>query len=245
VNLAVELARRAANDVVLVDLDLMAGEVDLLLSLDPKASVASVATPGAMLDATSLKLSLTAHSSGLLVLPAPDSLIGADRVDCDLVLKMLEMLCQSFTYVVIDTGPGANEALATAAEVADELMVVATPDAGGLRSLKRNLDGLDTLGLTRARRHLVLNRADMRTGMSHEAIESMLELSIGFAIPQSREIPVAANQGLSFIEAYPKAPAIRAFKEMAAKLAVADKARRQPPGSPEGSGRQSPRAGGP
>jgi pilus assembly protein CpaE len=232
VNLAVELARRAPNEVVLVDLDLMAGEVDILLGLDPKATVASVASPGAMLDPTALKLSLTAHSSGLLVLPAPDNLIDADSVDCELVLKMMEMLSSSFRYVVVDTAPGAGEALAAAVELADDLLVVATPDAGGLRSLKRNLDGLDALGLTRARRHLVLNRADMRTGMSNEAIEARMELAISYAIPQSREIPVAANQGLSFIEAYPKAPAIRAFKELAARLTSPAARQRQPPRPP-------------
>jgi pilus assembly protein CpaE len=231
VNLAVELARQAANDVVLVDLDLMAGEVDILLGIEPKATIAAVASPGAMLDPTALKLSLTPHSSGLLVLPAPDSLIDADSVDCDLVLKMLHMLASSFTHVVVDTAPGAGSALAAAAEAADDLLVVATADAGGLRSLRRNLDGLDALGLTDARRHLLLNRADMRTGMSNEAIETMMDMAISFAIPQSREIPVAANQSLSFIEAYPKAPAIRAFKELAAKLASPGPKRQQPPRS--------------
>jgi pilus assembly protein CpaE len=218
VNLAVELARGSSNNVVLVDLDLVAGEVDLLLGIEARSSVATVALPGLPLDPTVLKLSLIAHPSGLLVLPCPDNLIDADAVEPDRLVEVLQLLRASFPIVVVDTAPGAGAALAAAAEVADDLLAIATPDMGGLRSLKRNLDGLDTLGLTRARRHLILNRCDLRTGLSTQAIESTVELSISHAIPESKEIPVAANQSLALVEAYPKADAVRVFKDMAASL---------------------------
>jgi pilus assembly protein CpaE len=205
--------------VVLVDLDLVAGEVDLLLGLETgRASVASVALPSSPLDPTVLKLSLISHPSGLLVLACPDNLIDADAVDPDRLVEVLRLLKESFPVVVVDTAPGAGAALAAAAQVADDLLAVATPDIGGLRSLKRNLDGLDALGFTQARRHLILNRCDLRTGLSTQAIEHAIELPISHAIPECREIPVAANQSLALVEAYPKADAVRAFKEMAASL---------------------------
>lgn len=218
VNLAVELARGSANEVVLVDLDLVAGEVDLLLGLEPRSSVATVAVPGPPLDPTVLKLSLTPHPCGLLVLAGPDNLIDADAVDPDRVLEVLQLLRASFRLVVVDTAPGAGAAMAAAAEVADHLLAIATPDVGGLRSLRRNLDGLDTLGLTGARRQLVLNHADLRTGLSTQAIENAIDLPVSHAIPESREIPVAANQSLPLVEAYPKADAVRVFRELAASI---------------------------
>jgi pilus assembly protein CpaE len=218
VNLAVELARGAANEVVLVDLDLVAGEVDLLLGLEARSTVATVAVPGVPLDATVLKLSLTAHPSGLLVLPAPETLVDADAVDPDRLLDLLRLLKVAFRLVVVDTAPGAGAPLAAAAEAADHLLVVATPDLGGIRSLRRNLDGLDQLGLTQARRQLVVNRSDQRTGLSAQAIENMVDLPVSHTIPECREIPVAANQSLPLVEAYPKAEAVRAFRELAASV---------------------------
>ncbi len=218
VNLALELSRGAPNEVVLVDLDLVAGEVDQLLGLEHRSTVATVAVPGVPLDLTVLKLSLCPHPSGLLVLAAPDNLVDADAVDPDRLAEILTMLKGAFRTVVVDTAPGAGAPLAVAAEVADELLAIATPDLGGLRSLRRNLDGLDQLGFTRAHRRLVLNRADLRTGLSTQAIESTVELPVSHAIPESREIPVAANQSLPLVEAYPKADAVRVIRELAAAL---------------------------
>ncbi len=218
VNLALELSRGAPNEVVLVDLDLVAGEVDQLLGLEHRSTVATVAVPGVPLDLTVLKLSLCPHPSGLLVLAAPDNLVDADAVDPDRLAEILTMLKGAFRTVVVDTAPGAGAPLAVAAEVADELIAIATPDLGGLRSLRRNLDGLDQLGFTGAHRRLVLNRADLRTGLSIQAIESTVELPVSHAIPECREIPVAANQSLPLVEAYPKADAVRIIRELAAAL---------------------------
>ncbi len=222
VNLAVQMARRAPNNVVLVDLDLMSGEVDLVLGLEmgaTTATVATVATPGASLDTMSLKLSLSAHPSGLLVLPAPTDLIDADGVDPDLVVTMLGLLRESFDHVIIDTAPGAGAALAAAVEVADDLLAIASPDVGGLRSLRRNLNGLDDLGLTKARRHLILNRAGLNTGTTAEEVENATNLPIGLSIPNTAEIAIAANQRLALVEAYPKLDAARAFHELAKRFA--------------------------
>lgn len=218
VNLALELSRGAPNEVVLVDLDLVAGEVDQLLGLEHRSTLATVAVPGVPLDLTVLKLSLCPHPTGLLVLAAPDNLVDADAVDPDRLAEILTMLKGAFRTVVVDTAPGAGAPMAVAAEVADELLAIATPDLGGLRSLRRNLDGLDQLGFTRAHRRLVLNRADLRTGLSTQAIESTVELPVSHAIPECREIPVAANQSLPLVEAYPKADAVRVIRELAAAL---------------------------
>jgi pilus assembly protein CpaE len=218
VNLAAELAREAVDEVVLVDLNLTAGEVDLLLGIDPKATVAAVATPGVSAEAAVIKLSLTRHPTGILLLPAPDSLIDADGIDPDLILDVLIKLKTCFPFVVVDTAPGAGAALASAAEAADDLIAVATPDLGGLRSLRRNLDGLDTLGLNQAHRHLVLNRSDYRTGLTAQTIESTIELPIAISIPECREIPAAANQSMVYTRAHTKSDAAQAFRNLANRL---------------------------
>ena len=224
VNLATYMAQSAPNEVVVVDLNLAAGEVDLLLGIEPKATIASVAGLGAVVDTTGVKLSLTPHSSGLLVLAAPESLIEADAVDSSLILETLMVLRASFQHIIVDTAPGAGAELAAAVEATDDLLAIATPDLGGLRSLRRNLDGLDTLGLTTARRHLVLNRADHRTGLASQAIESAAEMPIAQSIPDAREIPTAANQGLPFMRTQPKSEAARAIRSLAARLEPSTKA---------------------
>ena len=232
VNVAVELARSGPNEVVLVDLDLMAGDVDVLMGIETKSTVASVATPGALLDVTVLKLSLARHPSGVLVLPAPDDLIDADGVDPDLLVEMIDMLGSAFPFVVIDTAAGAGAPLAAAVEASQDLLCIATPDVGGLRSLRRNLDGLDTLGLSSADRHLVLNHSDLRAGLTSQAIESTVELPVSFAIPEARELTIAANQGQPYVDGYPKGPPTAVFRQIAARLRPPT----EPPRGREGRG---------
>lgn len=221
VNVAVELARSAPNEVVLVDLNLMAGDIDMLLGIEASATLASIACEGAVVDAAVVKLSLSTHSSGLLVLPAPATLVEADNIDPDLIVEVLTVLKNSFRFVVVDTAPGAGAALAAAAEVSDDLLAIATPDIGGLRCLRRNLDGLETLGLDRARLHLVLNRAEPRTGVTNQAIENAIELPISQSIPDCREIAVAANQGLAYVLTNPRSETARAFKTLVGRIAPA------------------------
>lgn len=218
VNVAVELARHHPHEVVLVDFDLLAGDADALLGLQPAASLASVAMEGAVVDTASVKLALSTHPSGLLVLPAPETLIEGGSIDPALLTEVLRVLRSSFDHVIIDTGPGAGPELEVAVANSADVLAVATPDLSGLRSLRRVLEGLDTLGHTAARRHLILNRADYRTGLTSEAIEATAELAIAHTIPDSRDIAVAANQGVPYVSTSPRADGVRALKSLVARL---------------------------
>ena len=228
VNLAAELARSAPNEVVLVDLNLTAGDLDMMLGIEPKTTIASIACEGAVVDSAVVKLSLAQHSTGILLLAAPRTLIEADSVDPDLLVEILTLLKQAFPFVVVDTAPGAGAALAAAVEVADEMLAIATPELGGLRSLRRNLDGLESLGLDGAKTLLVVNRADHRTGVTNQTIEGMLELPIAHAIPDAREIATAANQSVAYVRTNSRSEAGRAFSALAARFA---------PTKPQGSER--------
>lgn len=217
-NLAAELARSAPNEVVLVDLDLMAGDLDLMLGIEPKSSIASVASDGVVIDTAVVKLSLTTHPLGLLLLASPRTLIEADSVNPDLIVDVLTVLKESFAHIIVDTAPGAGAALAAAVEVADDLLAITTPELTGLRTLRRNLDGLETLGLDQARTHLVLNRADHRFGVTNQTIEAMVDMPIAHVIPDTKEVATAGNQQVAYVRTNSRSEAGRAFTTLAARL---------------------------
>ena len=218
VNLAVELARGGPNQTVIVDFDLMAGDVDMVLGVRPLSSIAAIATPGTPLDPGVVKLSLAPHPTGLLILSAPDDLVEADAIDEALLVDVLAILRTSFRFVVVDTAPGAGAALASAVEAADHLIAVATQDLGGLRSLRRNLDGLEALGLTTAQRHLVLNRYDQRNEVDLATVEQTVGLEVEAMVGTSDELTVAANRGEPFALAFPSSPVVRAFRELTSRV---------------------------
>jgi hypothetical protein len=58
--------------------------------------------------------------------------------------------------------------------------------------------------MTRQRRHLVLNRADARVGLSPRDVETTLGVRFDAEIPSSRSVPISTNQGSPVTESEPR-----------------------------------------
>ncbi len=81
INLAVALAKRTIQPVVLVDADLQFGDVALMLQLQPTHTIAEAVQAGERLDGSLLENLLLRHPpSGLLVLAAPTEPSSADQI---------------------------------------------------------------------------------------------------------------------------------------------------------------------
>ncbi len=218
VNLALALCQINPGEVVLVDLDLVAGEVTDVLNLEAVRSVANVAGPNSYQDPTTLKMTLSSHASGLFVLPAPASLLDAEMIDQASLFDTLVMLSNLFRYVVVDTGPGSTDATVTAVKASKELVLVATPDVGGLRTLDRHLEAFAAARLDSARRHFVLNKADSKSGVTVANAEDILGLDVDFVIPADRQFLQATNLGSPFLESKSRGLPLAPFTELAATI---------------------------
>ncbi len=218
VNLAYSLAQYAANEVVLVDLDLVCGGIADALQLEPVSDVVAVSQGRIYEDPTALKLSLTTHSSGMLILPAPSILSHAEHLQAEDLTALLRHLSTHFAHIVIDSGPGSTDAALAAAVEADHLFVVVTPEIGGLNVLSRHLNGYDAIGLTAVGRHLVFNKDDPRAGITVEEAESALSERMSFIIPAEQQIVVTSNHGIPYLETKPRGPVAEAFESMLAVL---------------------------
>ena len=109
--------------------------------------------------------------------------------------------------VVVDTAGGLDEHALAAVELSTDLVFVCTMDVSSVRGLRKELDALNAIGLTNARRHFVLNRAESRVGLDQVDIESVVGLKADVAIPSSRAIPISLNQGVTLLESDPRSPA--------------------------------------
>ena len=204
-NIAIGLAARAPGEVVIVDLDLQFGDVASALSLMPEHTMMDVARR-ASVDTTELKLLLTPHPSGLFALCAPDSPAEGEEIRAEYPGEVIKQLSEAFRYVIVDTSAGLDEHALTAAEMATDIVLVATMDVPGVRSLRKAIDALDLLGMRRAQRHVVLNRADTRVGIVPGDIASTLGLEIDVFMPSSRDVPASVNAGTPILESNPRSP---------------------------------------
>jgi len=188
------------------------------LGLEVASDVGSVVSSGVVDDPTSLKLSLTSHSSGMLILPAPSSLVDAAKVESAGVTALLDQLVRMFRMVVVDTGPGTSDATVSAVRAASDVIAITTPELGGVRTLDRHLEGYDAVGFQRARRHVLLNKEDRRNSMAREDIESLLRRRIDFSLPYDRNIPAPANEGVPYLQSRPRGAVTNTFAALAAVL---------------------------
>lgn len=235
-NLATRLALSAPGRVAIVDVDLQFGDVASALGLGPQATVADAARLGSQLDSTALKVFLEPHSSGLYALVGPHFPAEADEVTADVVGQIIDLLAADFDYVVLDTAAGLDEYALAAAERADDLVLVCVTDVPSVRGLRKALDAIDLLGMTKARRHLVLNRSDDKVGLSAADIEATIGVAVEASVPTSRSIQIAVNQGMPVVQSDPKSPAGKAMANFASQFLDAPAA---PAAAPERSRRFS------
>ena len=213
-SMATLLAQEAPDDVVLVDLDLQAGDDAVMLQLMPERGMREAAEMGSQLDEAALQGFLTKHESGLRVLTAPTRPEYAEDITPEAITHIITLLRRMYRWVILDGPPFFTEQLLAAFDLADVVVVITSLDVPSIRSLKLSVETLRDLGFPRDRLRLVLNRADSKVGLTIREVEKSLGTEIDATLPSSREVPFAINQGVPVVLSRPKAPVSKALVDL-------------------------------
>ncbi len=208
-NLAVGLAKRFPNQVVLVDLDVHFGDVASALNLAPEYSLPDIAKGSISRDTIAVKSYLTSHETGLLVVPGSDSPAAADAVTADDAGALLAMLRGQFAFVVVDTAPGLSEHTLAVLDHADTLVLVTSLDVPGVRGLRKELDTLSQLRIVPGQKFVVLNFNDASRGLSVADVEATIRSTVDVVLPQSNAVPLSVNQGVPLLQSAGRDPVTR------------------------------------
>ena len=131
---------------------------------------------------------------------------------------MLNLVIDSFRYVVVDTSSGLDEAALIALEHSTDLVLLTSTDVPTVRSTQKEVQALRIIGNPTQRWHFVLNRSDARTGLGRAEIEATIGLQVDVTIPESRALPVTLNQGTPIIDYDPRAPAAQAMSQLLQRI---------------------------
>jgi pilus assembly protein CpaE len=219
VNLAVALAQRGARRVCLVDLDLAFGDIAITLQQFPTRTLADAVHLQSGLDFAVLEPLLTDYQGVMSTLVAPVQPDAKDGIPASLVGRVLHLLKQSFDFVVVDTAPAFDEFVLAAIDETDEMLLVTSLDVPTLKNVKVAVETLDLLNFPTAKRHLVLNKADDKVGLTPDKVESTLGMRIAASVPTSSQVAHATNSGEPILHAQPKHPASQAIDALATALA--------------------------
>ncbi|MGY1680329.1 AAA family ATPase [Geodermatophilus sp. SYSU D01176] len=219
-NLAIGLTAAAPQSTVLVDLDVQFGDVASALGLVPEYALPDVAHGPATEDTMVLKTFLTQHSSGLYAVCGAESPAAGDTVTAADVTRLLASLAREFRYVVVDTAPGLSEQTLAALDRATDVVMLSSMDVPGVRGLRKELDVLRELCMIPAGRHVVMNFADAKGGLSVRDVETAIGTGVDVVVPRSAAVPVSTNQGVPIVTGGRKDPAAKELRRLVARFSA-------------------------
>jgi len=216
-NLAVEVKRRTHKRVLIVDLDLQFGDIALLLNVAPKSTLAHIAELApAQMDADFVETHISDSSVGVRVLAAPLKPEYAEVITPEIIQKVLDVVKEQYHYIFIDTVPSFGPEVLAALDRSDGILMVVAPDFLTLKNVTLGMAVMDTLGYSKEKVHLILNRAQSLSSVKMKDIERGLQHRIDVEIPSDGELVVSSvNRGQPFVQSHPTSLVAKAIGQIA------------------------------
>jgi pilus assembly protein CpaE len=222
VTLAIALAEGHPDDTVLLDLDVLFGHALSNLWMEPRGVLAQ-ASPVTLqaLERAGLDFYLMAHPSSLRIFPAASRPEEGQAITGEHIRAALISLRRHFGHIVLDLPHGFSEVTLAGLELADRVLLVATPEQVTLHDVLecRRIFG-EVLRLRPERIGYVLNHPSPYAGVP--AGEFAAATAASWAeIPFGGEGPsTAALRGESLLNTRPNNPVTRAAVAFADTIAT-------------------------
>jgi pilus assembly protein CpaE len=219
VNLALVLAARQPDQVTLLDLAGEIGQVATHLDLEPRMTILDLARDEhAIGDSSAFSAYLTRHPSGLRILAAPGSGV-ASGLGREAVARLLDTALTASPTVVIDAGSRLGDATEAILGLADDVVVVVTPEFAALKAVKAAFDHLAAVGVATAEPRIALNDLFAHEMLGPSDIESALGRPVTVRIPHDPLLyQRAVNEGRPLFLIAPKAVPAQRFQLLARVL---------------------------
>jgi pilus assembly protein CpaE len=169
---------------VLVDLDLQAAPLSILLDVEPEHTIADLVDPTSPIDSIRLESVLTKNESRPPLLAAPKRIEQTELVSAATVEAAIRVLHDLFDVVLVDCGSHLSESSVVVFEHSDTLLYVLDQSITAVRAAQRFLELYENLTLSKGQPLLVVNRYQSNDVISPERIETALHLPVFATIPR-------------------------------------------------------------
>ncbi len=227
-NLAAALARQGEK-VLVLDADLGLANLDVVLNLFPKITLHDVFTGKATLDEAILPA-----PGGFSVLLAGSGMVEYSRMTPEVreqLQKVIDDVAPRYDRVLLDTGAGISDVVLYTVSLADDVLVVATPEPTSLTDAYATIKVLAT---TQGRRvvQLLVNqvrkpgegrvvRAQLQQVLDRyvaPGLQATLRLDLVGEVPADPAVREAVQRRQLLLEAMPGAAASQAVVAVASRL---------------------------
>ena len=220
VNLALELANLTKEKVALIDLNLQLGDVTTFLDLNPSFDISYVVNNINRVDESFLLSTLEQYKdTSLYVLADPPYLEQAEDITSDQIAKLFDVLKETFSYIVVDTGSSFDGKTITVLDSSDLILLVTIVNLPAIRNCQRCLELFDRLGYTKEKVKIVLNRYMENEEIKTEDVEDVLDKKVYWKIPNNYfTIMSAINKGIPVGMINEDSNISRSYRDLAALL---------------------------
>lgn len=200
VNLAVSL-QRDETPVVLVDGNMEFGDVMVFVNQKPKNSIVDLAPRADELDPEVIEEVTMLHpASGIKILAGPTRPEHAENVNGDQFAKVLQYLCNFYTYVIVDCASSLTDVTLSAMDLSDLIILVTTQEIPAIKDSRMFLDLLKPLNISRDRLLFIMNKYDKRIGIKPEKVSENFKQELKIIIPFEEKVVLPSiNRGVPFM----------------------------------------------
>lgn len=216
VNLGAGLALLWKRPTILLDLTMTAGQVALMLNMTLKRTWADIARYSAGdLDMDVMKSIIGAHESGLSFIAAPTFPSEAETLKNETLNSALNLIRGHYDYIVADLPHDFSDSSIQALDMADVILMVATPDMASIRAVTAALDTYGKLGYSKDKIKFVLSAPFLHSNLTKDKIESALGMPAIITIPYIQDVLVdAINLGQPPVYHKPKEQISGMFEDL-------------------------------
>ncbi|MCU0476125.1 MAG: response regulator [Anaerolineae bacterium] len=216
--------------VLMADADLQFGDVTTVFDIKAQATILELLPDADDIDPEHFDNIIPTHGSGLKVLASPHKPEQAEEITKNrpgVYRQILEKVRHNYDYIVIDMAHAIDELAASLFEVADQIVMVATPALPSIKNARFALDLMDRLGIAPDKISVVLNKVysdrDRKNAtLPTDRIQSFLKRQIRLEIPvvDERMLLGAVLRGvpLTIAERDRSKPPLKQFAELSKQL---------------------------
>lgn len=212
VNLGASMINYHGKMALILDTNLTTGNLGLHLGFTyPQPSLHDVLSYK-----ISLLNSIYTHNSGLHVIPS--SLTTEEKqYNPNALRKRLKKLASHYDLILLDSAPGLSKETRAAIKIADELIVITSPDFPALGTVTKTVELAKQMRTPV--RGIILNRIkNKRYELRKNDVEGCMELPVLSMIPEDEKVSESVAARMPVIMYNPKSPASKAFRQLSAAI---------------------------
>lgn len=214
VNLAVTMAlAKKELSVALVDMNILFGEIPMLLNISPKYHWGDIMKNMDRLDEFFLSNILSIHSSGVHVLPSPRYLENHPIPSPSAITVMMDLMTSKYDYIIVDLGQSLNETALSILFRSEIVQIVTIQSLPCLSNTNRLIKSFtDFADIDKEKITIVLNRYFKKGMVTLENAQEGIGKKMSWVIPNDYITTMSAiNSGKPLYQVAPKSQIVECF----------------------------------